>query len=171
MSAKRPAHFPSSAVKASSHRCRGLSGSAGLGVLTTSQSCRDCDPTPEAVVITFILLSGRRVYPSAAAMKVGPGHVGTSETIRAVRAEHDAIGLVATCCGPPAPGTAPMVATAEVGHDNVGGGTVFAKSATAGAFRVVGLVPGVTSMAMTPTDGFDTVLRLDRNAGVHCEQR
>lgn len=139
-------------------------------VPTTSQSCSDCDPTCGAVLMKFTLLSGGRVYPSAATTRIGPDHVSRAETICTI--ESEATGLVAVCTAPPTPKTPPVVATAKVGRDNFwsGGGAFSRKTADRATCIIALFGPRMTPMAVTPPDGFDAVLRLKRNAGLQGDQ-
>ena len=139
-------------------------------VPTTSQSCSDCDPTGGAVLMKFTLLSGRRVYPSAATTRIGPDNVRRAETICTIKSE--ATGLVAVCTAPPTPKTPPVVATAKVGRDNFwSGGGAFSRKTAERATCIIALFgPRMTPMAVTPPDGFDAVLRLKRNAGLQGDQ-
>jgi hypothetical protein len=62
-----------------------------------------------------------------------------------------------------------MIATAKVGRDNFGGGgTVFIRKATGSV--VAPFAPKITPVAVTPPGGFNNVLQLKRNPGLHGDQ-
>ena len=54
------------------------------------------------------LLSGRRIYPSTTTARVGPGNLGRDETVCTIKAEIEAVGVVAIGVAPRAPKIIPI---------------------------------------------------------------